>query len=278
MPSTALVELKKQVKQANDIVDVISSYVALCLQLAKSTSASAPSTTIRGHRCKLIASYQNYRCWSCDARGDVFEFVMKFEKVAFPEAMRILATRAGIKLEADTLTEEDQHRAPLVANLEMVRRTSTSSSASTTNTGADAARDNISRSGSYWARRSSQFGLGFAPVNGDWLCKQAEAERLPPALTRGDGVDRRSGMKAVGYLRPFPRTGDVPHPRCPRANRRLRRSHLAHVATRGARPEVLQHVRDGTLQKARTDLRPGPRSALLARRQVISPSSKATPT
>jgi len=39
---------------------------------------------------EIDRQYQNYRCWACDAKGDVFDFVMKFEKVEFGECLRML--------------------------------------------------------------------------------------------------------------------------------------------------------------------------------------------
>ena len=42
---------------------------------------------------------QSFKCWVCDIGGDVFSFVMKMEGVEFPEALAMLADRAGITLE-----------------------------------------------------------------------------------------------------------------------------------------------------------------------------------
>jgi DNA primase len=184
VPSTALVELKKQVKQANDIVDVISSYVAVT-PAGKIFKCLCPFHNDTRPSLQIDRSYQNYRCWACDARGDVFEFVMKFEKVAFPEAMRILASRAGIKLEADTLTEEDKHRGHLLQVLKWAEDEYKQFCFYEDN--ADAARQYLSQRKLLGSTIKS-FGLGFAPVNGDWLCKRAEAERLPPALLVETGL------------------------------------------------------------------------------------------
>ncbi|MBS1724184.1 MAG: DNA primase [Armatimonadetes bacterium] len=40
-----------------------------------------------------------YRCWSCGAKGDVFNWVMQTENVDFAEALRILAVQAGVELQ-----------------------------------------------------------------------------------------------------------------------------------------------------------------------------------
>ena len=172
------VELKKQVKQANDIVDVVSSYVPVT-PAGKLWKCLCPFHNDTRPSLQLDKQFQNFRCWACDSRGDVFDFVMKFEKVSFPEALRILAGRAGIKLEADAASPEDLHRGHLLQVVkwaeEQYRRCAFYDDA------ADAARQYLSDR-KLLGSTIKQFGLGFAPNAGDWLCKLAEAERLPPTL------------------------------------------------------------------------------------------------
>ena len=183
MPSLS-VELKKQVKQANDIVDVVANYVPVT-PAGKLWKCLCPFHNDTRPSLQIDKQFQNFRCWACDSRGDVFDFVMKFEKVSFPEALRILAARAGVKLEADAVSPEDQHRGHLLQVVkwaeEQYRRCAFYDDA------ADGAR-------AYLADRKllgstiKQFGLGYAPVAGDWLCRLAEAERLPPGLLVETGL------------------------------------------------------------------------------------------
>ena len=107
------VELKKQVKAANDITDVIATYIPV-QPAGKVFKALCPFHNDTRPSLQIDKHYQNYRCWACDARGDVFDFVMKFEKCEFPEALRILALRAGIALDPTTQTPQDTHRARLL--------------------------------------------------------------------------------------------------------------------------------------------------------------------
>jgi len=86
------VDLKKQVKAANDIADVVEGYVQV-QKAGKQLKALCPFHNDTRPSLVIDRQWQNFRCWSCDARGDVFDFVMKYEKVAFPEALRILADR-----------------------------------------------------------------------------------------------------------------------------------------------------------------------------------------
>lgn len=91
-------ELKERVKQAVDIVDLVGSYVSLRRQgrifvgLCPWHDDTHPSLQVNPER-------QTFRCWVCNIGGDVFSFAMKMEGVEFPEALRLLADRAGIRIE-----------------------------------------------------------------------------------------------------------------------------------------------------------------------------------
>ncbi|MEO0069496.1 MAG: DNA primase, partial [candidate division WOR-3 bacterium] len=61
---------------------------------------------------------QSYHCFGCGAGGNAFTFIMAYEKVDFPEAVKILAKRLGIKV-AETFSYGNQ---PLYEVLELVAR------------------------------------------------------------------------------------------------------------------------------------------------------------
>src|SRR3954447_22835332 len=88
----------KQVKEANDIVDVVGGYLALrpagptFKALCPFHDDSRPSFDVDPRR-------QRYRCWACGKYGDVISFVQEHERVDFREALELLARRAGISLE-----------------------------------------------------------------------------------------------------------------------------------------------------------------------------------
>ena len=45
-----------------------------------------------------MPAHQFYKCFGCGASGDVLKFVMEFEHVSFPEALKLLAERNGIPM------------------------------------------------------------------------------------------------------------------------------------------------------------------------------------
>jgi len=172
------VDLKKNVKLANDVVDVVSGYLSV-VPAGKIFKCLCPFHNDTRPSLVLDRNYQNFRCWSCDARGDIFDFVMKFEKVSFPEALRILAHRAGIKVETAELTDEDHHRAHLLAALQWAE--DQYRNCYFDDPGADGARRYVGER-KLAGPTVRQFGLGFAPMAGSWLSSRAETERMAPAL------------------------------------------------------------------------------------------------
>ncbi len=169
------VEIKRTVKAANDIADVVASYIPVH-SAGKTFKAICPFHNDTRPSLQIDRQYQNFRCWACDARGDVFDFVMKFEKVEFPEALRILAQRANIALEPTQATPEDQTRARLLAAVKWAEEQYRSCLMD--EAFAEPARRYLG------GRKLSgpivrQFGLGYAPAAGDWLVRRAETDGIP---------------------------------------------------------------------------------------------------
>lgn len=95
------------VRNSADIVRVVSDYVSLkgagsaFKGLCPFHSEKTPSFSV--HREKQI-----FHCFGCGAGGDVFSFIMSAEKVAFPEAVRIVAEKCGVPIPAQTGMDDKQ--------------------------------------------------------------------------------------------------------------------------------------------------------------------------
>ncbi len=90
----------EQIRAANDIVDVIGSYVPLKRNGANFVCL-CPFHKERSPSFNVNPSRQIFRCFGCGKGGDVFSFVKAFENLDFMEAVRRLADRARITLEFD---------------------------------------------------------------------------------------------------------------------------------------------------------------------------------
>ena len=90
-------EIIEEVRQRNDIVDVISQYVRL--QKKGSTYFGlCPFHNEKTGSFSVSPNKQMYYCFGCGAGGNVFTFLMEYENYTFGEALQALAERAGIEL------------------------------------------------------------------------------------------------------------------------------------------------------------------------------------
>lgn len=88
----------QRVTESNDIVDVISEYITL-KRSGANYKALCPFHNEKTPSFMVSPSKQFYNCFGCGEGGDVVGFVMKYQNIDFPEALEILADRAGIELE-----------------------------------------------------------------------------------------------------------------------------------------------------------------------------------
>ncbi len=100
-------ELIEEVRNKNDIVDVISGYVRLQKKgsnhfgLCPFHNEKSPSFSVSGPK-------QMYYCFGCGAGGNVITFLMEYENLSFQEALRSLADRAGVALPAEEESREQK--------------------------------------------------------------------------------------------------------------------------------------------------------------------------
>lgn len=87
-------ELIDEVKSKNDIVDIIGSYISL----NDKNKALCPFHSDHSPSFSVHPDKQIYKCFSCGESGNVITFVEKFLGISFQEAVKLLADRAGIKL------------------------------------------------------------------------------------------------------------------------------------------------------------------------------------
>jgi DNA primase len=87
----------EDVRRANDIVDVIRSYVPLTKKGAQFW-VNCPFHDEKTPSFSVSPQKQIYKCFGCSVFGNVIDFVMAYEKLDFPEALEKLADRGGVKL------------------------------------------------------------------------------------------------------------------------------------------------------------------------------------
>lgn len=109
-------EFIEQVRQANDIVSVISEYVSLKRQ-GQNFWACCPFHNEKTASFSVAADKGFFYCFGCHASGDVFKFVMMKENLSFAEAVARLSERAHIALPAVEKTAQEVERDKLMQRL-----------------------------------------------------------------------------------------------------------------------------------------------------------------
>ncbi len=105
-------EFVEEVRQRNDVVDIISSYVNLkrggsnYVGLCPFHNEKTPSFSVSPGK-------QMYYCFGCGAGGNVYTFLMEYENLTFVEVLEQLAERAGMELPAKGNAQADRKRRDL---------------------------------------------------------------------------------------------------------------------------------------------------------------------
>jgi DNA primase len=94
-------ETKERVKQAADIVEIVSPYTEL-VRRGKDMWGLCPFHDERTPSFKVNPQDNLYFCFGCQASGDVFRFVEEKEGLSFPEAVEMLAERYGVEIERES--------------------------------------------------------------------------------------------------------------------------------------------------------------------------------
>lgn len=90
-------ELIDEIRNSNDIVDIISQYVIL-KRSGRNFFGLCPFHKEKTPSFSVSPDKQIFHCFGCGTGGNVIHFISKIENVDFKESLEILADRAGIKL------------------------------------------------------------------------------------------------------------------------------------------------------------------------------------
>ena len=170
----------EQIRAASDIVDVIGGYIPLkrnganFVALCPFHHEKTPSFNVNPHK-------QIFHCFGCHKGGNVFTFVMQFENLDFPAAVRRMAERAHIPIEIDNQPGGSENR-QLKERLFQAHEQNTQrwQSALASGEAGQIARDYLARRG-VSSEAVQLFRIGYAPEAWDDI-RQKSAETIASVL------------------------------------------------------------------------------------------------
>ena len=101
--------LLEEIRNRCDIVDIISEYVHL-KPAGKGFKGLCPFHEEKTPSFMVSPEKQLFHCFGCGEGGNVFNFLMKYEKLSFFEAVKILAQKSGVPLPVDEEKENILHK------------------------------------------------------------------------------------------------------------------------------------------------------------------------
>lgn len=101
-------ELIDEIREKNNIVDIISPYVSLKRSGTGRYVGLCPFHSEKTPSFSVDATNQLYYCFGCGAGGNVFTFLQNYNNETFPEAVEELANRAGVAVPKRELTAEER--------------------------------------------------------------------------------------------------------------------------------------------------------------------------
>src|SRR5579885_2198298 len=98
---TILMDQIAEVRSKTDIIALIQSYVPL-KKMGANFKAPCPFHSEKTPSFVVSPERQIWHCFGCGKGGDCFAFLMEYEHMEFPEALRMLADKAGVQLVTTT--------------------------------------------------------------------------------------------------------------------------------------------------------------------------------
>lgn len=189
-------ELVEEVRSRNDIVDVISGYVKL-QRKGSSYFGLCPFHNEKSPSFSVSPGKQMYYCFGCGAGGNVLTFVMEYENYSFPEALKFLADRAGVKLPEEEYSPEAKKQQDLRTAILEVNKMAGKYYYYQLRTEAGKVGMDYLKNRQLSDETMQKFGLGYATKYSDGLYKYLKQKGVSDELLSLSGlmnVDEKRGM------------------------------------------------------------------------------------
>ncbi len=189
-------DVLEEVRSRNDIVDVVSSYVKL-QRRGSSYFGLCPFHSEKSPSFSVSPSKQMYYCFGCGAGGSVFNFIMEYENFTFPEAVRMLADRAGVALPEEEETPEARQKRDLKTSVLELNKAAARYYCYMLRTEQGTKALEYLKNRSLSDETIRRFGLGYAGHYSDNLYRYFKKQGISDQLLRESGlfqVNEKQGM------------------------------------------------------------------------------------
>lgn len=206
-------ELVEEVRARNDIVDVVAGYVRLQKRgsnhwgLCPFHNEKSPSFSVSGPK-------QMYYCFGCGAGGNVYTFLMNYENMSFPEAIKTLADRAGVQLPEMEDSPEIRQREDRRARLLEVNKEAAKFFYYQLRTPRGAIGHQYLQKRELSDETMHKFGLGYAGKNGEELVQYLRGKGFEDELIKEAGLashTERQGLMSQFWNRVMFPIQDINH-------------------------------------------------------------------
>jgi DNA primase len=161
-----------EVKSKLSVVDVVGESVTL-KKAGTTYKGLCPFHGEKTPSFVVTPTRETWHCFGCGRGGDIFSFVMERDSLTFPEALRVLAGKAGVEIDERT-KREDARRARLRSVLDMAIAFY---HAVLTNSKAGESALAYLKGRGFTDQTIETFQLGWAPAGWDHMARQLQAKR-----------------------------------------------------------------------------------------------------
>lgn len=184
----------RETKDRIDIVELIGETVQL-RRVGKNFRGLCPFHSEKTPSFYVSSDRQTYHCFGCGRGGDIYSFVMEREGLSFPEALSMLADRAGVTLERRSDRPERRSGASGAVDtaLAFFRR-------SLEGPGGEGARKYLERRG-ISSSDAAGFEIGWSPPSWDSLKRALEESKVPESDSMAAGLLAESEKRRYDRFR-----------------------------------------------------------------------------
>lgn len=192
-----------EVSLKTDIVQVIGEYVQLT-ERGTDWWGCCPFHNEKTPSFSVSPTKKFYYCFGCHAKGTIFNFISEMEKVSFPEAVELLARKAGVQLQyansGSDMLKEDPISKKKSAYIDLYTRVATSFHYMLMQTEAGAfALDYITKRG-ITTETLEKFKLGYAPQDRFWLKRFLRKKNFSDDFLNESGLFTKKNPEAAFFF------------------------------------------------------------------------------